>query len=178
MLFFLDYFALIMVDSNFTFRKLFLRIGLLLILLNTNTSYAFDIKGKITNEKNEPLPYATIIVKGTTIGTIANFDGDYKLQLIEGKYFLLYKYIGYKTFTLSLEYLNQDTTINIKLEPENYTLKEIVVSDGGEDPAMEIMRKAIANRKIYLNEVQSFACDAYIKGIQRIGDYPKKIMGT
>nr|MBK9650809.1 carboxypeptidase-like regulatory domain-containing protein [Bacteroidota bacterium] len=166
-----------MVASSFTFKNIFVRIGLLLILCITNTTYGFDIKGKITNEKNEPLPYATIIVKGTTIGTIANFDGDYKLQLIAGKYILLYKYIGYKTFALSVDSLYEDKTINVKLEPEKYTLKEIVVSDGGEDPAMEIMRKAIANRKMYLDEVQSFACDAYIKGIQRMGDYPKKIMG-
>ena len=42
----------------------------------------FIIKGKITDSENgDPIPFANVVVKGTTIGTVCDFDGNYTLRL-------------------------------------------------------------------------------------------------
>jgi hypothetical protein len=54
-------------------------------------------------------------------------------------------------------------------------LNEIKI--GKEDPAIGIMRQAIAKRDFYLNQVKAYNCQVYIKGLQRIIEAPKKILG-
>jgi hypothetical protein len=44
------------------------------------------IRGKITNEHQEPLPFATIFIKGTTAGTTSNAAGQYHLELPAGNH--------------------------------------------------------------------------------------------
>ncbi len=51
----------------------------------------------------------------------------------------------------------------------------MVIKDG-EDPAYAVIRAAIKKRKFYLNEVNAFTCKAYIKGLQRLKDFPKKMV--
>ncbi|HTL82297.1 MAG TPA: DUF5686 family protein, partial [Bacteroidia bacterium] len=54
--------------------------------------------------------------------------------------------------------------------------KEAVVTDG-EDPAYRVIRNAIKERKFYLEQVNAYSCDVYIKGLQRVTEHPDKIMG-
>lgn len=53
------------------------------------------ISGKITDEQNKPIPFASIYVKNTSKGTSANSEGIYQLQLSAGNYELQYKAVGY-----------------------------------------------------------------------------------
>ncbi|HEY0612577.1 MAG TPA: carboxypeptidase-like regulatory domain-containing protein, partial [Chitinophaga sp.] len=62
---------------------------------NTGTSFGI-IRGNVTNEKNEPLPYATVLVKGTTEGTTTNAAGEYHLELPDGDYTIVCQYMGYR----------------------------------------------------------------------------------
>ncbi|GAB5398727.1 MAG: TonB-dependent receptor [Aureisphaera sp.] len=55
----------------------------------------FTVSGAITDETGIPLPGANIIVKGTTIGTSTDFEGNYKLTLERGSYVLLIDYYSY-----------------------------------------------------------------------------------
>ena len=62
------------------------------------------------------------------------------------------------------------------MEAENVKISEIVVK-ANEDPAYEIMRKAIAAREKHYNEVHDYNCQTYVKGLQRIISAPKKVLG-
>ncbi|MBX2841673.1 MAG: SusC/RagA family TonB-linked outer membrane protein [Flammeovirgaceae bacterium] len=85
----------------------------------------FTVSGKIiTEEDNQPLPGVSILIKGTTIGTTTNVNGDYSLQVSEGNT-LQYSYIGY--VTQEIEVTNQ-SQIDISLVADAEQLKEVVVT--------------------------------------------------
>jgi TonB-linked SusC/RagA family outer membrane protein len=89
------------------------------------------ITGKVTDENGEPLPGATVKVKGTTYGAVADADGNYMISLPEGNYTLVVSYIGFKT----VEYNdinvtgNKSLQLNAKFSGAN-TLNEVTVSYG------------------------------------------------
>jgi hypothetical protein len=136
----------------------------------------FTLTGKITDEKNAPVPFATIYVKNTTIGTSANSEGEYTLTVTPGRYEFLFRAVGYKQESRQMD-IKASQTLDVKLLPESYLLKDVTINAKGEDPAYAIMRKAIKKRKFYLNEVNAYSCEVYIKGLQKLLQAPKKFLG-
>lgn len=149
----------------------------LFILCAVNLS-AYTISGKITDEKNEPIPFANVYIKGTTHGTTSNIQGAYSLDLAPGKYEVVYKLIGYKLHIEQVTVASSPQVIDVKLSPESFELKEAVIRADGEDPAYAVIRQAQKKRKYYLEQVDAYSCDVYIKGVQRILKAPKKILGV
>jgi hypothetical protein len=150
---------------------------IILFLLSCGVfSQQVTVSGKITDENNKAIPFASIYLKNTTKGTSANSEGEYILQLKPGNYEVQYKAVGFKQESRQLE-LNSNQTLNIVLKAETYQLNDVVIKAGAEDPAYAIIRKAIKKRKAHLNEVNAYTCDVYIKGLQKLLAAPKKFMG-
>lgn len=84
------------------------------------------IKGQILDETGESMIGVSVLVKGTTIGTVTDFDGNYTLEvpLASGKNILEISYIGYKTKEITI---GNNSLINIKMEPDTQALDEVVV---------------------------------------------------
>src|SRR5690349_7193745 len=61
------------------------------------SSFAATITGTITDDKGVPLPFASVSVKGTSKGAIANSQGKYVITLEQGSYQFVCQHIGYKT---------------------------------------------------------------------------------
>jgi len=135
-----------------------------------------SISGAVTDANGKPVAFASIYIKNTTKGTSANSDGQYILQLKPGVYDVQYKAVGYKQESRHIEVL-ATKVINVVLAIETYQLKDVTVSGGGEDPAYAIIRKTIKRRKAHLNEVNTYTCEVYIKGLQKLLAAPKKFMG-
>jgi hypothetical protein len=135
-----------------------------------------QLTGKITNAKGEILPFANVYLEGTTRGTTANTEGSYFFDLPNGTYRVVYQSIGYKKKIESVV-VSGKTMYNVSLDGAEVELSEVVIKANAEDPAYPIMRKAIENRSYFLKQVKTYSCDVYIKGLQRIVDAPKKIMG-
>ncbi len=146
---------------------------LLFFTCNINAQQ-FTISGHIVDSANVGLPFSSVQLNNTSQGSNANSDGYYSLSLPSGKYQLVYQFIGYKKH---IENVNLTSNINktITLFPENYQLNEVLVSDG-EDPAYAVIREAIKKRKFYLNEVEAYSCNAYIKGMQKLKNYNSKMV--
>jgi TonB-linked SusC/RagA family outer membrane protein len=82
------------------------------------------IRGKITSESGEPLVGATVVVKGTTIGTVTDLDGNYVLSNIpSGDVTLVVSYIGY----ISKEVPPGGDVVNVALKEDVVGLEEVVV---------------------------------------------------
>jgi hypothetical protein len=64
-------------------------------ILNISVINATNIKGIITDQKHEAIPFASVFVAGTTIGTTSNESGFYQLALKPGNYTITVKSIGY-----------------------------------------------------------------------------------
>ncbi len=60
------------------------------------------IKGQILDETGESMIGVSVLVKGTTIGTVTDFDGNYTLEVPSGKNILEISYIGYKTKEITI----------------------------------------------------------------------------
>lgn len=109
-----------------------LKIVLFLVaLLTFSMGYAQQktITGKVTDAGNgEPLPGVTIVVKGTTNGTITNFDGAFSLNTEEGQT-LAFSFIGY---TPQEVLVGSSNVINLELAQSMENLEEVVVIGYGQ----------------------------------------------
>jgi hypothetical protein len=148
--------------------------SLFFLLINTLV-FSQSISGRTLDETGQPLPFATIHVKGTTNGTTSNAGGFFQLRLPEGTYMLVVQFVGYQKAEREVT-IKGDVKMDFQLQPTVFQLKEVVVS-GKEDPSYRIIREAIKKRKYYEKEYNAYACDVYIKGVQRLDSVPKKIMG-
>jgi len=139
--------------------------------------YASRISGTVSNDKGEILPFSTISVKGKNITTAANARGYYFIDLSPGKYVLICRHVGYEKKEVELFVEAESLTINFSLAEQKAELKEVVVKAGAEDPAYEIIRKAIRKRKTYLEDQRAYECEVYSKGVMNLRDFPNKILG-
>lgn len=81
------------------------------------------ITGKVTHE-NEPLPGVNILVKGTSVGTITDANGNYKLEVPSDANTLVFSSVGYITEEVTI---GDRTIVNLELSPDITKLSEIVV---------------------------------------------------
>jgi len=147
------------------------------LLIAFSTLASAQIVGKITNEKNEPLPFVNILIENTYKGTTSNNDGYYELNITEAKtYTIVYTSLGYKTVKKNISIDKFPYKIDVTLEEETVSLGEVVVNSEA-NPANAIMRQAIAMRKENLEKINSFKADFYSRGLIKIKDAPEKILG-
>jgi hypothetical protein len=151
---------------------------LLLFLSFSLSIYAqtHTISGKIYDVSGRGIAYANVFVLGSSIGTTANEDGAYVLKLKPGEQTVVYKQIGYTTVSKQLN-INRDISLDVSLLESVVALKEVVVNTE-QNPAIRIIKKAQSKRAFYRDQVKAFTCDVYIKGIQKIKEAPKKVMGV
>lgn len=138
----------------------------LFLLLTCSTLFAqqYSLKGKVSDKSSdEALSFANIRIASTTTGTAANIEGNYELRLPGGKYSIIASYIGYKSDTVNIN-LTGNRTLNFTLERIDIKLQEITVLPG-ENPALEIIRRAIAFRHKREELINSYTFKAYTKGL-------------
>lgn len=111
------------------------------------------IKGTVTDSiTGEALPYASLIFKGTTIGTATDMNGHFELTLPERTQMLEISYLGYKTkqMNISPQYSRR---LDIGLSPNDISLQEVTVKPKKEkyskkdNPAVEFVKQMIERRK-------------------------------
>jgi hypothetical protein len=150
---------------------------LLSALLVFQAAFAVRITGMVTDDKGAILPYASVFVKGTSIGTTSNNSGQYFLNLPAGNYTVVCQYVGYARQETAVRMGTEPVTLNFRLQLRQTSMKEVVVKAGAEDPAYEIIRHAIKKRKSYEEPLDSFTCEAYIKALLKTKTLPAKVLG-
>jgi len=125
------------------------------------------VTGKVTNNRLEPLAFASIQVKELQTGTLASADGSYTLKLEEGKYDIVVSMTGFKSQLLTL-IVNKDLTQNFILDPgESGDLSEVMVKARLKDRAEEYIRNVIRHKAAILAAPGAYSCDIYIRALQR-----------
>ena len=132
--------------------------------------YAGGIKGTIKNTKGEQLSFASIIVKGSSRGTMANDDGAYELSLEKGTYTIIFQYLSHKTLEKNIEIGSDYVVFNPILEEQSVALNEVRFSAKAEDPAYTIMRKAISMARFKVLELDSYTARTYVKGTAKVNE--------
>ncbi|MFH6602870.1 TonB-dependent receptor domain-containing protein [Maribacter algicola] len=114
-------------------KRFFLSL-LILAAMHSNAQDNGSIAGKITDKEvnNEPLPFANILIKGTTKGTTSDFDGLYEIADLEaGTYTVVYSFVGYETVELPniAVVAGKVTTVDLGMAAnEGVSLDEVVVT--------------------------------------------------
>ena len=94
------------------------------MVLTTLSTFGQTTGKVVEAETNEPLPGATIVVKGTSNGTISDFDGNFSIEAEEGSEIVI-SFLGYQNLVAPLK---NGTTYS--LESRSNTLSEVVVTSG------------------------------------------------
>ncbi|MFB5946054.1 TonB-dependent receptor [Albibacterium profundi] len=109
-------------------KKVFL---LTFCLITSCIAFADRVVGTVVDgANNEPLAYASVLVKGTQTAVNTDFEGDYALELSEGVYTLVYTFVGYETKEVS-DVVVEDgkvTEIDLVLNPANDMLNAVVIT--------------------------------------------------
>lgn len=133
---------------------------------------AQGVQGTIKNQDGEPLQYATIFVKETGSGSIANERGYYELRLAPGNYTLVFQFLGHQTHIEKVAIGELFRDLDIELNEQTLNLKTIEIYEGREDPAYTVMRKAIAKASFHRQQLDSYEAMVYIKGSGRLKKSP------
>lgn len=100
----------------------------IMLLFGIHIMYAqqSDIKGTVTDKRlNEPIIGASVLVEGTSNGTITDMDGNFSLKNISKGNVLVVSYIGYQPQRLTID--GNQLTFRIMLTEDTQTLDEVVV---------------------------------------------------
>ncbi|WP_461152207.1 carboxypeptidase-like regulatory domain-containing protein, partial [Spirosoma pulveris] len=130
-------------NSDVSRRVAFCSLFLLSLLVSVGAYAQTKVSGKVVDAQGLALPGVSIVVKGTTTGTVSAAQGDYTLNLARGNETLVFSYIGFLTQEVPA---NNRSTINITLASDDKMLNEVVVVGYGEQKK-ETVTGAVATVK-------------------------------
>ena len=119
------------------------KVGILFFILfaiSQVNAQTVKVSGKIMDETGEPLPGASVIIKGASDGTAADFDGNYEIELSKGN-ILIFSFTGFMNQEMEVQ---ESGTFNITLLPNSQTLDEIVVTGYGQTQNVRMISTAIS----------------------------------
>ena len=120
------------------------------------------ISGTITSsEDKSPVPGATVLVKGTTLGVITDVDGKYKLTFPVEKNVILVSFVGMKTQEITL---GAETTVDVVLEPDIQMLEGVVVTAIGIPRETKALSYSV--QEVGSDEIQKSASNNIINSLQ------------
>lgn len=141
-----------------------------MLLTGLVNAQQYFVKGKVLDASgNQPLSFTNIRVAGTTYGASANKDGEYELKVNSGKYTLIASYIGFRSDTVVVNVSKNISNLNFHLMQTKITLPDVVITSG-EDPAIRIIRKALAKKEERNKKLNSYEYEAYTKGVLKTED--------
>lgn len=127
------------------------------------------VSGYVFDEYNEPIPFANVLFKGSTEGTITNEDGKFYLESDETWETLIVSFLGFEVIEMPLtKIVNYDLKFTLKEEASS--LGEVVIITGkqskkaSENPAIKILKKIWDRKRLNgLEQFKQYEYDQYEK---------------
>ncbi|MEL6392397.1 MAG: DUF5686 and carboxypeptidase regulatory-like domain-containing protein [Bacteroidota bacterium] len=136
------------------------------------------ILGTVTNEFEEPLPFANVFVQQLGTGTTTDDLGRYELRFRqEGEYHLAFTSLGYESMLKRIMLEGDTVWVNVRLQTSGLELQEITVSASERDPAFAIIRKVIEQKDKHLDATGSYRVQVYMKAVEEsstLNDEPER----
>lgn len=163
-------------------KQFYITLVLLAMAWLMPASMSAQIRGVITDSlTNEPLMYITVQYEGKGVGGISNAQGEYEVETRSGWNELTFSAIGY--VTKRVKFAPGTKVLNVKMTTDDIMLSEVVVKPKKEkysrknNPAVEFMKKVIANKKeLKLEENDYYQYQKYEKMKMSINDVtPEKM---
>jgi Family of unknown function (DUF5686)/CarboxypepD_reg-like domain len=155
-------------------KALFAVLGVFLLSFSSS---AQKIYGTVFNDRGDLMPYASITIKGTSIGGSANNKAKFSFSIAPGTYTVVCQHIGYSKQEKTVTVSTADEELTFVIAKQQLDLTEVIVRSGAEDPAYAIIRQAIKKRSFYNKQVNGFECDLYTKDLLKLRSLPQRILG-
>ena len=91
---------------------------------HTYNTFNGEVTGKVTDIAGNPITGVSVLVKGTSVGTLTDFEGNYKIKIPTNTNTLVFSYLGFKSETKSIN----NHVINVNLEESAEVLEEVVIT--------------------------------------------------
>ncbi len=115
-------------SGNFTYEITDNYVTIMPVLKNkSNEKVEMSVKGKVTDEDGNPLPGATVLIKGTTKGTITDVNGNYVIRVPESSV-LVFSFVGFEAQQILVEGQTEQKIVNVKMKESKTELGEVVVT--------------------------------------------------
>lgn len=111
------------IDTNISYNIKGRQIVLSAAKSESITSQQRTVSGKVSDAQGGPLPGVSVVVMGTTLGTITDASGGYSLPNVPSNAVLVFSFVGMKTQEIKVE---GKTSINVKLLEESIGIDEVV----------------------------------------------------
>jgi len=146
---------------HFFYTRTFL--FLLLLAGFTGSASAQVIRGKITDQTGEIVPFVSVYLKNSTFGVSANQKGEYLLQVKPGNYTLVFSLVGFQKEEREVKITsNQNVTLDIILR-ETTEMRALEIYSDKRDIANEVVGLAREKRSAFANKAESVAFRTYMK---------------
>lgn len=119
-----------------------------------------EITGKVVDESGSPMPGVTIVVQGTTSGTVTDVDGKYSIDAAEGQV-LVFSFIGYSKIE---RVVGSSTSIDVRMSAEENDLQEFVVIGYGTIQKKDITGSVSAINSSQIKDQQVVSLDLAMAG--------------
>ncbi len=137
---------------------------------------AITVKGKVSDSAGAPLPGVTVVVKGTSNGTITDNEGSFSISNVPGDGVLVFSFVGMKSQEVKV---SGKTTISVMLEEETVGLDEVVAIGYGSVRKSDLtgavsivksneMKKT--NAGTIGNQLQGLATGVNVRGTGKAGE--------
>ncbi len=134
----------ILID-NYTYRILDKNIIITRSSMNTNASVQQQkiVSGKVTDSSGASLPGVSVVIKGTTLGTITDANGNYSLPNVPGNAILQFSFVGMKMQETAI---GGKTIINVMLAEEAIGLEEVVAVGYGTQKKVNLTGSVVSTK--------------------------------
>ncbi|MBP1670225.1 MAG: TonB-linked outer membrane protein, SusC/RagA family [Bacteroidetes bacterium] len=136
---------------------------LLLFCLLQVVAYAQEktVTGRVTSADGEGLPGATVAIKGTTSGTIADFDGNFTIKVPDENAILVFTYVG---CTSKEQAVSGVSTIDVTLEEDLMKLEEVVVVGYGVSKKSDLTGSVSTLKEDDFNQISAATPEQLVQG--------------
>ncbi len=110
-------------DANVTYKIYNRQIVLSPSKTAADVQQSIEVSGQVKDASGVPLPGVTVVIKGTTTGTITDFDGNYSINKVTEGSTLVFSFVGMRSEEVTVE---NTTTINVILEEDAVGIEEVV----------------------------------------------------
>jgi len=134
---------------------------LFMLIVQQSWAQTKSVTGKVSDEKGNPIAGASILVKGTNIGTSTNATGDFTLGVPTSATTLVISYVGYASQEADI---SSSSNVSISLKPESSTLSDVVVVGYGTARRKDLTGSVASVKEKDFNKGVITAPDQLIQG--------------
>jgi len=134
---------------------------LFMLIVQQSWAQTKTVTGKVSDEKGNPVAGASVLAKGTNIGTSTNATGDFTLGVPTSATTLVISYVGYTSQEVDI---TSSTNVSVSLKPDNSTLSDVVVVGYGTARRKDLTGSVASVKEKDFNKGVITAPDQLIQG--------------